>query len=245
MIADFAQTGQCAEVTPGLGYARIFWMAGVDPNKNPRFRSEVKDPPCNGWMGAFVLDKGGKQVTLFCPFTFRAFPVTKQSAEYNGMVPQRFDAEGWQERFHRTWDENVQRGWARDFDVAASVMRLLDIEVPLSTIRVDEETGEEKTRGGKETKKALTKPVKRDGRRGQVLSFFLAAGGRRSILEAMAEMDVTRKNLLSQLFLLQKDHGIGYTITGDSAEVHLPEGVEDPFVEAVAVEEEVDPLALP
>jgi len=45
----------------------------------------------------------------------------------------------------------------------------------------------------------------------------------------MAEIEVSRKNLLSQLFLLQKDHGIGYTVTGDAVEVHLPEGCDDPF----------------
>lgn len=237
------------DVTPELGYARIFWMAGVDPNRNPRFRSEVKDPPCNGWMGVFVLDKGGKTVTLFCPFTFVAFNVTKQSAEYNSLVNQGYNDAWMRKHLPKAWAEMVERSWSRDYDVAAAVMRQLGLEVPLSAIKVGDD-GEEKTRGGKEVEAKMTKPVKKNGRRGQVLAFFLATGGRRSILEAMAEIGVTRKNLLSQMFLLQKDHGIGYAITGDSIQITLPEGVTNPYDDAdeepvKAEEPEVDPLALP
>jgi hypothetical protein len=37
--------------------------------------------------------------------------------------------------------------------------------------------------------------------------------------------------LLSQMFMLRKDHNIGYAVDGDSATIQLPEGCVDPFVE--------------
>lgn len=236
------------DVADGLGWGRVYWTNGAPPDRSPRFRTEVKDPPCNGWMGVFIMDKGGKTVTLFCPFTFTAYNVSKHSAEFNSLKAQPFDLKWHKVNFPRKWAEMVQFGWQRDFDSAAAIMRRFKMEVPLTTT-LTKDGEEEKTRGGKTVEVKLTKPVKKNGRRGQVLVFFLDGGGRRSILEAMAEIDVTRKNLLSQMFLLQKEHGIGYTITGDSIEVHLPEGCTNPYddVEVAPVvqgEPEFDPLAL-
>lgn len=210
----------------GLLYGRVYWTDGPVDDRNARFRSEVKTPPCNGWQGAFVLDKGGKSVTIFCPHTFQAYNVTRKSAEFALMVPKPIDAGFYEKHLPKRWAEIVRYGWARDFDVAAAVMRLLYLEVPLST-RAEDDPANAKVRGGSEVSVKLARPVKKDGRRGQILAFFLQ--GRRSLLEAMAEIGVTRNNILSQLYMLKKEHGIGYAIIGDSAEIQLPEGCADPF----------------
>ena len=45
----------------------------------------------------------------------------------------------------------------------------------------------------------------------------------------MAEFSITRSNVLSQLFLLTKDNGIGYELKGDTAVVIMPPGCESPW----------------
>ena len=69
--------------------------------------------------------------------------------------------------------------------------------------------------------------MKRSSKRGKILEFFMPNA--RSIREAMAEFGHTRSNVLSHLFMLQKDHGVGYTLVGDAATVALPPGCTDPF----------------
>lgn len=219
------------ELKPGLGWGKVYWVVGGQGagGNASRHRLEVKDPPNAGWGQAFVIDRGGKTVTLFSPFTFDAFQVSRSSAEFQSMTATPFNAERIAALLPRNWEANVGFGFMKDFDTAAVVMRELGLEVPLTSTSTGS-AEEQKPRGGKDVEVKLKKPVPRDGRRAQVLAFFLAGeGGRRSIREAMAEIDVTRKNLLSQLYLLQKDHGIGYTIMGDAVEVALPEGCEDPY----------------
>jgi hypothetical protein len=75
----------------------------------------------------------------------------------------------------------------------------------------------------------LKKPVPREGKRGKFLAWFLEKGGSASVREAMAEFGISRSNALSYLFLLKKDHGIGYELVGDSASIALPKGCSDPF----------------
>lgn len=236
-------------VVEGLYFGAIYWIAGDMPSSS-RQRNEVKSPPNSGWSHCFVVDKGGKMVTLFCPYTLEGFQVSRQAHEYNGMtmdkaykphatIPGRMVEDGW-----RPWDNKrhdllldmILKAWdmagrlslpSKDYDTAAMVIAMLGGEVPLRTIPEGAEP--DKPRGGKEvdTVLGLLKPVKRKGRRGEVLAFFLP--GARSIREAMAEFGVTRSNLLSQLYLLNKDHGIGYTLTGDAATITLPAGCTDPF----------------
>ena len=40
---------------------------------------------------------------------------------------------------------------------------------------------------------------------------------------------MTRSNALSYLYMLQKDHGIGYELVGDIASINLPNGCTNPF----------------
>ena len=216
-------------IVEGLGWARIYWVRGPIPAGRGRDRNEVKDPPNAGWSGAFVIDKGRKTVTLFSPYGFDAYNVSRASLEYKSIKADPYNPEFFEQMLPSRWAEISDRGWMKDFDTAAVVMRLLGLDVPMNTPSA-KDGEEDKPRGGKEVGGQLLKPVKKSSRRGQVLEFFLGGeASRRSVREAMAEMEVSRKNLLSQLFLLQKDHGIGYTVTGDAVEVQLPEGCDDPF----------------
>lgn len=234
-----------------LFYGRIYWVAGEMPTKDRSLTNDVKTPPNSGWSHAFLIDKGGKLVTLFCPFTLESFQVTRGCGELASMsMDRRYKPnpanpmlnveDGWQ-----PWTKEreakllkiILDNWAmagrlslpsKDYDVAAMVINMLGGEVPLRVVAEGAEP--DKPRGGKEADVlGLLKPVKKESKRGKVLEFFLPQP--RSIREAMAEFSTTRSNILSHLFILQKDHGIGYSLTGDAATIMLPAGCTDPFAE--------------
>lgn len=237
-------------IADGLFFGKIYWVIGDLPSTS-RFRNDVKSPPCSGWSHAFLIDKGGKMVTLFCPFTLEGFQVTRTCAEIGSMGmdikykpsdknPLLSVEDGWKE-----WDKDrearllkiILQNWdmagrlslpSKDYDTAAMVISMLGGTVPLRV--VPEGAEPDKPHGGKEADVlGLLKPVKRESKRGKVLQFFLPQP--RSIREAMAEFGYSRSNVLSHLFILQKDHGIGYTLTGDAATITLPAGCTDPFAE--------------
>ena len=127
----------------------------------------------------------------------------------------------------RKWDQYQGWGWQRDYDVATMVFKKLGLPVPEQVMLGGE--ADTRTKGGKDVATRLLKPVKRSGKRGKFLAWFLDADGTRSVREAMVEFSMTRSNALSYLYMLQKDHGIGYVLVGDNASVTLPEGCDSPF----------------
>ena len=203
-------------------------------------------------VGVRLLSKtGGKLVTLFCPYTLESHQVSRNSMEIMSMsmdvryVPSDKNPvlsveDGWLEWTQDRQDrllKIVVSAWEmagrlslsnKDYDTAAVVISMMGGNVPLRVI--PEGVEPDKPRGGKEADVlGLLKPVKRESKRGLVLQFFLPQP--RSIREAMAEFGYSRSNVLSHLFILQKDHGIGYTLTGDAASITLPAGCTDPFAE--------------
>jgi hypothetical protein len=219
-------------ITERMGWAQVYWVQGAVP-KHWDHRNEVSDPPCPGWSLCYVI-RSFKTVTLFCPFTFQTFSVSPASSEFHSLRTPFFDGkyrpDFMSKYLPEKWAMFLVANERRDFDMAAVVMKELGLEIPMNL--PTSEADPTKERGGKETEVALKKPVKRDSKRGKFLEFFLAdGGGLKSIREVMAQFDITRSNALSYLYMLQKDHGIGYKLVGDGAEVSLPEGCADPFGE--------------
>ncbi len=216
------------QVADGLEYRCIYWFFG-QTTKDPRFRVEVKEPPTNGWQHAFVLTTERGLTTLFCPQTLTAFQVSSRSAElgYSIEAKQDYHNDRVVKSMQDKWAQFQSFGWLRDYDVCANILRRLGAEVPEQLMKGGGE--DNRVKGGKEVGKALEKPVKRDGKRGKFLKWFLDAGGSASVREAMAVFGMTRSNALSYLYMIQKDHGIGYTLVGDTATVQLPDGCINPF----------------
>lgn len=212
-------------VTDKLGWAQVYWTIGKTKDRN----AEAQDGPCAGWSHVFVLP-GDKRTTIFCPYSFESYQLSNRSSEVRAMRGPRegFRHEWAKEHLPRKWEQLAAFGFQRNYDLAAVVLKELGLEVPRNLPAGD--GGEAKERGGKPVESALKKPVKRGSKRGSFLAWFLSdGGGPKSIREAMAEFGITRSNALSYLFMIQKDHGIGYRLVGDAAEVVLPDGCEDPF----------------
>jgi len=214
------------EVAPGLEWKHIYWIRGSNP-RGSSLRYMVKDAPCSGWQHAFVIP-GEKRSTIFCPFSLQGFTVQNTCGELEGAKePTEFNKDLIVGIIHDNWRKNQSYGFAKDYDTAALVLTKLNSTVPEQLMKGGEE--DVRVKGGKTVENALKKPVPKEGKRGRFLAWFLSKGGTAPIREAMAEFGISRSNALSYLFLLKKDHGIGYELVGDTASIALPKGCKDPF----------------
>lgn len=212
-----------------LGWASVYWIRGPGPRGHAR--NDVTDPPNAGDSLVFVLPAGGRRVRLFDPNTLQGYDVAEDSSEFIGLKVgrQSFRRDQGVALLLRSWKACEGYGFQRDFDTAARVLLALGAEVPMKVELEPWEGGSTieqapAKRGGKPAAASLTKLVPRGGRRGQVLSWFLTQSGPRSVREAMAEFDTTRSNVLTVLYQLHKEHGIGYELSDDSATLLLPIG---------------------
>ncbi|AJD82808.1 hypothetical protein [Achromobacter xylosoxidans] len=226
-------------IKDNFGWARVYWARGDLESKSARV-NEVQNPPVIGWSHAIIID-GAKQCTIFCPFTFQSYQVSKRSAEYASLrtPEQRLNLVTLTTHLLKKWAIWVHLGMRRDFGMAAIILKAFGVEPPVTELSAGLEYDdfgdpiEPKTEGsrkGKQSEEEIKKLVKRTSKRGEVLAWFLEdGGGPKSIHAAMAVFKTTRSNILSHLFILQKDHGIGYSLANNTATVFVP-GKVDPFI---------------
>lgn len=213
------------QLLPGrLAWSKVYWVVGPMPQGAGRARNEVKDPPNAGWSSVIVIPGGGRRVILFCPYSFDSHSVTEDSLEYSslGMPRDRIKRTKLREMLYHQWAQMEKFGFQKDYDTAAKIMQLMGWEVPMRVVPPVDLSAPETKRRGKEAAAKLTKPIPRTGRRGEVLSWFMESLEPRSIREAMAQFNTTRSNILTILFQLNKEHGLGYRLAGDAAEIEFP-----------------------
>lgn len=211
----------------GLEWARVYWTRGPGP-RGSMFLNAVSDPPCSGWNGAVIIP-GEKRSTIFCPYTFDSYTVPNDCGELKGAkMDEPFNLIKFTKFLPERWAELQSMALNRDYDTAVLVFKRLGLPIPEQMVKGGEEDVQKK--GGKDVSSELKKPVKLSSKRGKFLAWFLEEGTR-SVREAMAEFGMSRSNALSYLYMLKKDHGIGYELVGDNASVALPDGCENPFDE--------------
>lgn len=216
---------QETKITEKLSWGRIFWVCGTTPKNMTR--NDITDPPTNGQQCVFAFP-GDKHWMVFCPITFTSYRLTvgnleQKSFEGSSNTYSNKDLGEW---LIQKWKHFAASNFQVDYNMAARVLKELGAKIPTSMPTVNEEDAN-KERGGKPVADNLLKPVKRDGKRGKVLEWFLDGGEPRSVREAMAEFEASRSSVLSYLHNLNKDHGIGYVLVGDTALVSLPADVGD------------------
>ena len=213
-------------VTERMSFGLIHWVVGTTPKGMTR--NDVTDPPTNGCQHVLVF-VGEKRWMAFCPFTFTSYQLTIGGYEQKSFEGPRnpFTKDMLAELITRKWEEHAERNHMVDYNMAARVLKELGAPVPTAMPTAGADDDPNKERGGKPVADKLLKPVKQNGKRGKVLAWFLETGEARSIREAMAEFEASRSSILSYLHNCNKDHGIGYTLIGDTALVTLPADVGD------------------
>lgn len=209
-------------------FAKCYFVRGEMPS-HQRTRFEVKDPPTTGW-GHVAIIPGPKRSTLLSPFSLESWQVSNscdelKSAVYTDIAPERLA-----HFINKAWETNVRIGFQRDYGVAAMVLTELGQPVPkfllspVSERRAGYED-EEKPRGGKPVVESALKSCNPASKRAEVARFFMADEPQ-SLHEAMAKLGLTRSGVLSHLFTLNKDHGVGYELVRDCATLIVPEGFD-------------------
>jgi hypothetical protein len=213
-----------------IDLVKTYFVNGTQP-KGWRHQFTVQNPPTTGY-GHVVVIRGEKRSTLLCPFTLQSFQVPNSSGEMAmatvvPVMPARLIG-----LLTQSWHDASKLGLQRDFAVAAMVLTELGAEVPKMAAREysefsgeGDEAGKPKVQGGKAINNAALRPVKPDSKRAEVARFFHTPTPQ-SIHEAMARLGLTRSGVLSHLFCLSRDHGVGYELANDCATLLVPEGFD-------------------
>ncbi|UTC27999.1 hypothetical protein [Stenotrophomonas phage A1432] len=205
-------------------FARVYFVKGGSPKFWKR-RWEISEPPTSGYARVIVI-KGDKRSTILCPHSLESFQVSNGSGELGTAERVDISAEDMAAWLSKGWESCAKLGLQRDYSVAALVFTELGFPVPkFLPPPPDASKGEEAKRGGKPIVEEALKPCRPASKRGQVAAFFMQEDPQ-SLHEAMARLGLTRSGVLSHLFTLNRDHGVGYELVSDCARLLIPEGFD-------------------
>lgn len=205
-------------------FARVYFVRGGAPNFWRR-RFEVTDPPTSGFHGVVVI-KGEKRSTILCPHSLEAFQVSNQCGELQTAEKMEVAPEKIAGCINKAWETCVKLGFQKDYGVAAMVLTEMGFPVPkFLPPPPDPSKGDDHERGGKPIVEEALRPCRPGSKRGEVAAFFMQDEPQ-SLLEAMARLGLTRSGVLSHLFTLNRDHGVGYELVSDCARLLVPDGFD-------------------
>ncbi len=216
-----------------MRYVQTYFVRGaVLDSYKVRLPYALKDPPVAGNSTAFILGEG-KRLTLFHPFTLQAYSVTDKAMEVTLAKDLTYDPKRLADMITVKWKDYKLLQMQRDYGVAAAVLIELGAEVPedIPIMQKDDKKKPPKKGGGKLFEASRFKVLKVIGKRADVATFFLKPA---SVLAAMAKLSMTRSGVLSHLFCIWRDHGIGYEVQGDTAKL-LYGGLANIFAEGITV----------
>lgn len=212
---------------------KTYFVSGGSP-KTWHHRYELSDPPVGGW-GIVILMRGEKRTTILCPYTLWSNQVTNHAGEIEAARPMDASNERIARLITESWAQCARLGFQRDYGVAALVLTELGHEVPTFT-PVLKEGEAPKVRGGKPISEGPLRTCNPKSKRADVARFFMSETPQ-SLHEAMARLGLTRSGVLSHLFTLNRDHGVGYELVSDTARLLIPEGFDlFDYVEPVKAE---------
>lgn len=215
-----------------LRFATMYFFKGdVDHHSN----FAISQPPLAGRTTIFIIGDTCR-CTLFHPYTLWSAIVPHDCEEIATSVEYLFDRATLARVIYEKWIMYKELGLSGDFQLAEQVLTELGGEIPHDDIPRDTsffceapETNTEaeakryKKKRGKEPDAARFRPIKMTGRRSEVAQFFCVRG---SLPEAMVKFNMTRSGVLSHLYCIWRDHGVGYSISNNGAELLPPPDVQ-------------------
>lgn len=201
---------------------KTYFVSGGSP-KTWHHRYELSDPPVGGW-GIVLFIRGEKRTTILCPYSLWSSQVSNHAGELEAAKPVDATPERIAKLITESWAQCARLGFQRDYGVAALVLTELGHAVPTFTPVIKE--GEApKARGGKPVNMDGLRTCNPKSKRADVARFFMQETPQ-SLHEAMARLELTRSGVLSHLFTLNRDHGVGYELVSDCAILHIPVGFD-------------------
>lgn len=223
------------KIADKLAWVHIYFTKGTIPKvRSVKYKPAIKNPPVSGWCHSFViLNSDKKTAIIFSPYDYSAYHVPRDCAELKYAKNQKtpFNLEKLKDLLIKKWIYFKSHGIIRDFEIAAIIFKKLELEIPIVTEKVITVNKTLKAKRGKPVSDKLIKQVKPSTKRGKILEWFMSGtNNTQSVTAAMAEFKTTRSNILSMLFMLNKEHGIGYELYGDAATVLIPKGCTEVFL---------------
>jgi hypothetical protein len=216
-------------IPDNISLVKTYFLNGTQP-KGWKHQFVIQNPPTFGYSHAIVI-RGEKRSTILCPFTLQSYQVPNSCGEMSIAVAVPVMPLRLVNLLTASWHEASKLGLQRDFAVAAMVLTEMGAAVPKMSARetsefsLDGASAEPKTQGGKPIVHANLRPVRPSSKRGEVARFF-SSPVPQSLHEAMARLGLTRSGVLSHLFCLSRDHGVGYTLANDCATLLVPDGFD-------------------
>lgn len=205
-----------------ISLIKIYYVRGLIPKSS--FRYAIKSPPTCGYQLALLIDISQKnRRIILCPYTLETFNVPENCAEIQLSEPSDIPFERIVKQIKNKWKELHASGEQRQFDIIANALKQLGSEVPdLSYIvkRVRKNVVKKDSSPKGKPMGDSFRSIKSPSIRANIALEFRK---RTSIHAAMAKFNMTRSNVLSHLFCIQKYHGFGYTLYEDNtAQLILP-----------------------
>jgi hypothetical protein len=221
---DWESVGKEVLKIEGLRFVKVYYHNTGVKGKNVGI---TESAPCLGWSNAYVIP-GEKRSTIFCPYTFNAYQVPNDCAELETCEDAPHDGEFYRRTLTQKYRKFLGAGEALAFDVAALVMTRLQMPVPTDVVRPEPKPGDvakapRASSNGKPIIDEALKPIRPTGKRADVARRFLSEAPV-SIRAVMAETGMTRSGVLSHLFCINRDHGLGYELGNDCARLVVPDG---------------------
>jgi hypothetical protein len=204
-----------------IQYQDAYFLDGPQP-KHWAERFELKNVPLSGRTRVLVWWRGedSRNATLLHPFTLYASPIGRGAGEIAGMAVHEMPAD-MGERIRSKFMALQAMGVQASYDEAAKALTILGAQVPVNTAP---ETRQQRV-GGKPPAESMGKTLRIGSKRYRIAEFF-DRDAAQPIREAMAELDMSRNSVLSALYMLNKDTGVGYEVVGDAARLVVPKGWE-------------------
>lgn len=218
--AELAAAAAADPLPKGIALADVYLVNGVIPEDSRLYgmRHAIRTPPFTG-RGLMVAvreqgpDGPRKGLMLVSPCTLQSYHVPDECVETDGARAVPYPRARLVEKLLSRWSSARVMHEGGPDSGAYRLLHLLGAEPPAEAPSA-ERFEEERQRGGKPA--GTPSPIRRGSRRGEVAAFF-EGGAPRSVPEAMAKLGMTRSGVLSHLFCLNRDHGVGYELADDCA----------------------------
>ncbi len=211
------------EDTGDIQLVKAYYVRGASPRGAIRYA--IKGPPTAGYQLALVDVIANKRALVLCPLTLESWNIPLDAGEICTAKRHPLESTFWVDWLQRRWRKLFSQDAQRNYSMVAHFLDRLGGEAP-DLRDVVKRSPKTKLRSvGKPIVEKNLRLIKPTSRRADVARYFLNSGA--SVPACMAKLGLTRTSVLSYLYRINHDHGLGYELmAGDAARLLVPDGFE-------------------